>query len=178
MKSNNKDKNRPIKVVFIYYFTIIIFFVMMSLDLKGNDFWHEIDFGVLDDIFQILCSLCSFLYIDIFQILCSLCSFLYIMLAISGIGLAIAALFPLYFGVLIMKYAPKLNDWIYIIKNIVYCMVLMYISSFISVFVMENLKFRGIKMLYHSYILFYMKLNIIPMLIGITGGYIWRRLSD
>ena len=163
MKSNNKDKNRPIKVVFIYYFTIIIFFVMMSLDLKGNDFWHEIDFGVLDDIFQILCSLCSFLYI---------------MLAILGIGLAIVALFPLYFGVLIMKYAPKLNDWIYIIKNIVYCMVLMYISSFISVFVMENLKFRGIKMLYHSYILFYMKLNIIPMLIGITGGYIWRRLSD
>lgn len=163
MKSNNKDKNRPIKVVFIYYFTIIIFFVMMSLDLKGNDFWHEIDFGVLDDIFQILCSLCSFLYI---------------MLVISGIGLAIVALFPLYFGVLIMKYAPKLNDWVYIIKNIVYCMVLMYISSFISVFVMENLKLCGIKMLYHSYILFYMKLNIIPMLIGITGGYIWRRLSD
>ena len=163
MKSNNKDKNRPIKVVFIYYFTVIIFFVMMSLDLKGNDFWHEIDFGVLDDILQILCILCSFLYI---------------MLAISGIGLAIVALFPLYFGVLIMKYAPKLNDWIYIIKNIVYCMVLMYISSFISVFVMENLKFRGIKILYHSYILFYMKLNIIPMLIGITGGYIWRRLPN
>ena len=163
MKSNNKDKNRPIKVVFIYYFTIIIFFVMMSLDLKGNDFWHEIDFGVLDDIFQILCSLCSFLYI---------------MLVISGIGLAIVALFPLYFGVLIMKYAPKLNDWVYIIKNIVYCMVLMYISSFISVFVMENLKLCGIKMLYHSYILFYMKLNIIPMLIGITGGYIWRRLPN
>ena len=163
MKSNNKDKNRPIKVVFIYYFTVIIFFVMMSLDLKGNDFWHEIDFGAIDDILQILCSLCSFLYI---------------MLAISGIGLAIVALFPLYFGVLIMKYAPKLNDWIYIIKNIVYCMVLMYISSFISVFVMENLKFRGIKILYHSYILFYMKLNIIPMLIGITGGYIWRRLPD
>lgn len=163
MKSNNKDKNRPIKVVFIYYFTIIIFFVMMSLDLKGNDFWHEIDFGVLDDIFQILCSLCSFLYI---------------MLVISGIGLAIVALFPLYFGVLIMKYAPKLNDWVYIIKNIVYCMVLMYISSFISVFVMENLKLCGIKMLYHSYILFYMKLNIIPMLIGIVGRYIWRRLSD
>ena len=163
MKSNNKDKNRPIKVVFIYYFTIIIFFVMMSLDLKGNDFWHEIDFGALDDILQILCSLCSFLYI---------------MLTISGIGLAIAALFPLYFGVLIMKYAPKLNDWIYIIKNIIEFIVLTYISAFVSVLEMEDMQLSGIKMLYHSYILFYMKLNIIPMLIGITGGYIWRRLSD
>lgn len=155
--------HKPIKLVLAYNCIIVIFFIMLAFGSEGDDFWEKINGGLL---------------VNIFKLLCLLAEILYMWLVLTPVGTIIIISASFYFGILIIKYAPKSNDWIYIIKNIIEFIVLTYISAFVSVLEMEDMQLSGIKMLYHSYILFYMKLNIIPMLIGIVSGYIWRRLTD
>lgn len=77
-----------------------------------------------------------------------------------------------------MKYAPKINDWFYIIKNIFLYMCIVYINALLSELASDWWKFYGLKIFYDSYVLLQMKVNGIAMLIGIVVRYIWRRLPD
>ena len=85
-------------------------------------------------------------------------------------------LFSIYFGTLVMKYAPKINDWFYIIKNILLYMCIVYINALLSKLALDGWEFYGLKIFYDSYVLLQMKVNGITMFIGIVGRYIWRRL--
>ena len=66
----------------------------------------------------------------------------------------------------------------YITKNIFLYMCIVYINALLSKLALDGWEFYGSKIFYDSYVLLQMKVNGIVMLIGITGGYIWRRLPD
>lgn len=164
------SKNKPIKLALIYNIISLTIFIMALAGWKEGDFWDKINAFLGTSILQTICMSVAVVYF--------LVGYLVAPFSLYFVFIASNILFSIYFGALVMKYVPKIKDWSYIIKNIVIYMCIVYINTLFSQFAMDWWKFNGLKMLYDSYVLLQMKVNGIAMLIGITGGYIWRRLSD
>ena len=165
MKNN---KNKPIKLALIYNIISLTIFIMALAGWEEGDFWDKINDFLGTSILQKISVLIGFFY----RI------FLFTPVGISFVFIPFNIFFSIYFGTLVMKYAPKINDWFYIIKNIFLYMCIVYINALLSKLALDWWKFNGLKMLYDSYVLLQMKVNGIAMLIGIVVRYIWRRLSD
>ena len=152
------SKNKPIKIALTYNIISLTIFIMALAGWEEGDFWDKIN---------------NFLGTSILQIICMLVTAVCVLIVVL-----FAPFFSIYFGILVMKYAPKINDWFYIIKNIFLYMCIVYINALLSKLALDGWEFYGLKIFYDSYVLLQMKVNGIAMLIGIVGRYIWRRLPD
>ena len=161
MKNN---KNKPIKLALIYNIISLTIFIMALAGWEEDDFWDKINDFLGTLILQKICVLIGFFY----------WIFLFTPVGIYFVFIPFNIFFSIYFGTLVMKYAPKINDWFYIIKNILLYMCIVYINALLSKLALDGWEFYGLKIFYDSYVLLQMKANGIAMLIGIVGRYIWR----
>jgi len=98
MKNN---KNKPIKLALIYNIISLTIFIMALAGWEEGDFWVEINDFLGTSILQKICVLIGFFY----RI------FLFTPVGINFVFIPFNIFFSIYFGTLVMKYAPKINDW-------------------------------------------------------------------
>ena len=160
------SKNKPIKIALIYNIISLTIFIMALAGWKEGDFWDKINNFLGTSILQTICMLVT--------AVCVLIVALFAPFSVYFVFIPFNGLFSIYFGTMVMKYAPKINDWFYIIKNILLYMCTVYINALLSKLALNGWEFYGLKIFYDSYVLLQMKVNGIAMLIGIVGRYIWR----
>ena len=104
------SKNKPIKIALIYNIISLTIFIMALAGWEEGDFWDKINNFLGTSILQIICMLVT--------AVCVLIVALFAPFSLYFVFIPFNGLFSIYFGTMVMKYAPKINDWFYIIKNI------------------------------------------------------------